>query len=176
MKYSIGITILVLIGLSAQYSLADLKVGQTAETLVLKDELGGYLDGSPWSSEALKGKVSVLFYVDPDKKDLNNETSEALKKEGFPPGEFQSFAVVNMAATWLPNFAISSSLKESQKKYKNTIYVRDYKKVLVGQWGISDDNNNVLAFDKNGKLIFRKDGRLNEQEIEKLIKTIREHF
>ncbi|MFW6099486.1 MAG: YtfJ family protein [Thermodesulfobacteriota bacterium] len=157
-------------------SWAELTLGQVPETVVLKGDLGGRLDGSPWSSDELKGKVSVLFYADPDEKDLNNETSETLRKENFPLERYQSFAIINMDATWLPNFAISSALKEKQEQYPNTIYVRDYEKVLVNAWGLSDDNNDVLAFDKTGKLIFRKDGKLNSEEIENLITAIRDNL
>ncbi len=81
-----------------------------------------------------------------------------------------------MAATWLPNFTISSALEEKQKKYPKTIYVRDYRKVLVQAWKIADDSSNVLAFDKKGKLIFRKDGKLTNEEIQKLIKAIRDNL
>ncbi len=31
--------------------------------------------------------MSVLFYVDPDLKDLNNDASEALKSKGYPSDE-----------------------------------------------------------------------------------------
>ena len=34
----------------------------------LREKLGGRLDGKPWSSEELQGKVHVLFYVDPDER------------------------------------------------------------------------------------------------------------
>jgi len=50
--------------------------------------------------------------------------------------------------------------------------VRDYKKVLVNAWKIADDSSNVFAFDKKGKLIFRKDGKLTAEEIRTLIKVI----
>ncbi|MBW1852734.1 MAG: transcriptional regulator, partial [Deltaproteobacteria bacterium] len=90
--------------------------------------------------------------------------------------KFQSYGLINMDATWLPNFIISSSLEEKQKLYPTTIYVRDYDKVLVKEWGISDDNSDVLAFDKEGSLIFRKDGKLNAEDIQKLIKLIRENL
>ncbi len=81
-----------------------------------------------------------------------------------------------MAATWMPNFAISSALKDKQKRYPKTIYVRDYKKVLVKAWNIADDSSDVLAFDKKGALIFRKDGKLTAAEIQTLLKVIREHL
>jgi YtfJ family uncharacterized protein len=114
--------------------------------------------------------------VDPDEKDTNNEASEALDKEKFPAEKFQSVAVINMAATWMPNFAISMSVEEKQKRYPRTIYVRDYKKVLVNAWQVADDSSNILAFDRQGKLIFRKDGKLTAEDIQKLIKAIRDNL
>ena len=151
-------------------------VGKIPPTLELKEKQGGRLDGTPWSSAELQGKVSVLFYVDPDEKDTNNAASDALENEKYPSDTFQAFGIVNMAATWMPNFAISAALKDKQKRYPKTIYVRDYKKVLVKEWNIADDSSDVLAFDKQGVLIFRKDGKLSAAEIQTLIKTIREHL
>jgi len=153
-----------------------IEMGEVPPKVELKEKLGGRLDGTPWSSEELQGKVHVLFYVDPDEKDTNNDASEALDKEKFPGDRYQSIGIINMAATWLPNFAISSSLKDKQKRYPRTIYVRDYKKVLVNAWKIADDSSNVLAFDKQGKLIFRKDGKLTPEEVQKLIQAIRSHL
>jgi len=153
-----------------------IELGEIPPNVELKEKLGGRLDGAPWSSAELQGKVYVLFYVDPDEKDTNNEASDALDREKFPSEKFQSVGIINMAATWLPNFAISSALKDKQKRYPKTIYVRDYKKVLVNAWKIADDSSNVFAFDKKGKLIFRKDGKLTAEEIQMLIKAIRDHL
>ncbi len=152
------------------------EVGAIPPKVELKEKSGGRLDGRSWSSDELRGKVHVLFYVDPDEKDTNNDASEALDKEKFPGDKFQSVGIINMAASWLPNFAISSALKDKQKRYPKTIYVRDYKKVLVDAWKIADDSSNVLAFDKDGRMIFRKDGKLTAEEIRKLIKVIRDHL
>jgi predicted transcriptional regulator len=54
--------------------------------------------------------------------------------------------------------------------------VRDYKKVLVEAWGIADDNSDVLAFDKQGRLLYRKEGKLDTEDIEELIGIVREHL
>jgi len=153
-----------------------IEIGEIPSKVELREKLGGRLDGKPWSSEELQGKVHVLFYVDPDEKDTNNDASEALDREKFSSDKFQSVGIINMAATWLPNFAISSAVKDKQKRYPKTIYVRDYKRVLVSAWKIADDSSNVLAFDKKGKLIFRKDGKLTEEEIQTLIKVIHDHL
>lgn len=153
-----------------------MEMGDVPPKIELKEKLGGRLDGTPWSSDELQGKVHVLFYVDPDEKDTNNEASDALNREKFPGDKFHSVAVINMAATWLPNFAISSAIKDKQKRYPKTTYVRDYKKALVSAWKVADDSSNVLAFDKKGRLIFRKDGKLTAEEIQTLIKAIYDHL
>jgi YtfJ family uncharacterized protein len=178
MKDALRLVLVALFALSfiTAVAWAGAELGQVPPKVELKDKLGGRLDGTPWSSEELKGKVHVLFYVDPDEKDTNNDTSEALDKEKFPKEKFQSVAIINMAATFMPNFLISSSLKEKQEKYPRTIYVRDYKKVLVKEWGLGDDSSDVLAFDKQGKVIFRKDGKLTPEEIQKLLKVIKENL
>jgi YtfJ family uncharacterized protein len=172
-----GISILCgLLGLAACYVWAGVSLNDIPEKVVLTKDIGSRIDGTAWSSEELKGKVSVLFYVDPDFKDLNNDASEALKSKGYPRDKFQSYAVINMAATWLPNFVINSSLKEKQERYPTTIYVRDFKKILVQKWGLSDDNSVVLAFDKDGRVVFRKDGKLGPAEIEALTTTIEQNL
>ena len=176
MKHLVKGLIFILTVFMINQTTQAVEIGEIPPKVELKEKLGGRLDGKPWSSEELQGKVYVLFYVDPDEKDTNNDASEALDREKFSSEKFQSVAIINMAATWLPNFAISSSLKEKQKRYPTTIYVRDYKKVLVNAWKLADDSNDVLAFDKQGRLIFRKDGKLTEEEIKMLIGLIRDHL
>ena len=176
MKHLVTGFIFVLAIFLVNPSAQAIELGEIPPNVELKEQLGGRLDGTPWSSTELQGRVYVLFYVDPDEKDTNNEASDALDREKFPSEKFQSVGIINMAATWLPNFAISSALKDKQKRYPKTIYVRDYKKVLVNAWKIADDSSNVLAFDKKGKLIFRKDGKLTAEEIQTLLKVIRDHL
>jgi len=176
MKYLVKGLFFILTVLMINQAAQAVEIGEIPPKVELKEKLGGRLDGKPWSSEELQGKVYVLFYVDPDEKDTNNDASEALDREKFSSDKFQSVAIINMAATWLPNFAISSSLKEKQKRYPTTLYVRDNKKVVVNVWKIADDSNDVLAFDKQGRLIFRKDGKLTEGDIKMLIGVIRDHL
>jgi hypothetical protein len=167
---------LVALFLAVHPAWAGLQLGQVPADVELKGDLGGRIDDTPWSSSEMRGKVHVIFYVDPDEKDLNNEASDALKAENFPREKFQSLGIINMAATWLPNFAISSALKKKQEKYPTTIYIRDYKKVLVNAWGIADDTSDVMAFDKQGRLIFYKAGKLEAGDIKALIQAIRDNL
>ena len=153
--------------------LAELPIGEIPPKVVLKDDLGGSLDGTQWSSEELvSGKVIVLFYVDPDESELNNHVSDALKAENYPKEKYGSIGMANMAATWLPNFAINMKLKSKQEQYKSTVYVKDLEKILVKKWGLSDDNSDVVVFGKDGRLLYSVDGKFTDAQVNEIVKVV----
>ncbi len=153
-----------------------LELGKLPKPILLEGENGAMINGEAFSSDMLKNKVHVLFYVDPDEKELNEHVSAALKEQQFDRTHYASVAVINMAATWLPNFAIASKLEKKQKQYPDTLYVKDLKSILVKEWELQDDSSNVLLFDKSGKLLFLKKGKLTDVEINNLISLIKEHI
>ena len=150
-----------------------LKVGAKPPTIMLTNDDGGRVDGSTWTSSELTGKVHILFYVDPDEKKANETLEKALKKEEFPLEKVQSTAIINMAATWLPNVAIASNLASKQKEYPRTIYVKDLKKKLVSEWSVADDAYNVVLFNKLGEVIYVKSGALKDEEVAAFIAIIK---
>ena len=163
--------LLVLVG-----SAMAVELGKVPTKVTLSGENGGKVDGSAWNSSMLKGKVFTVFYVDPDKKDVNNALADTLKAKKFDRKKVNSIAIVNLAATWMPNALIESKLKDKQKKFPHTIYVKDKKKVLVEKWKLSDDNSNILIFDKKGKLIYKKFGKVSASEIKKVIALIEKNI
>ena len=153
--------------------LAELPIGEIPPKVVLKDDLGGRLNGTQWSSEELvSGKVIVLFYVDPDESELNNHVSDALKAENYPKEKYGSIGMANMAATWLPNFAINMKLKSKQEQYKSTVYVKDLEKTLVKKWGLSDDNSDVVVFGKDGRVLYSVDGKFTDAQVKEIVKVV----
>jgi len=165
------LSVLVLCGISFA-----IEVGEVPTSVTIEGENGGKIDGSAWHSSMLQGKIYTFFYVDPDKKDLNDPLANALKAQNFDRGKVNSVAVINLAATWLPNALIESKLKEKQKKFPNTIYVKDKKKVLIKKWNLADDNSDILIFNKNGKLIYKKYGKVSDEEIKQIIALIEENI
>jgi len=167
--------IMVSILLLASATMA-LELGKVPSVLTISGENGAKIDGSAWKSSMLKGKVHVLFYVDPDKKDLNNAFADALKAKNFNRKNFNSVAIINLAATWIPNAILETMLKKKQKQFPDTIYVKDKKKLLVNKWHLADDNSDILIFDKKGKLIYQKFGKVTKSEIKDVIKLIEKHL
>lgn len=157
---------------ASQTFATKLEVGKKASIIGLKGDEGAKVDGKPWSSEMIKDKMWILFYVDPDEKDLNDALAQALKKREFPKDKVGSLAIINMDATWLPNFAIANSLKEKQEEHPTTIYVKDLKKKLVKEWGLGDDTSCVVLFDESATVLFKKNGKLSAEDIKSFMALI----
>jgi predicted transcriptional regulator len=162
------------LALLAAINLYAINVNEKPKEVTISGDNGGLVkDGKAWSSNMLKDKVYVVFYVDPDEKDVNEEFSQALKAKDYRSrGDFGSMAIINMAATWKPNFAINVILKGKQKEFPKTIYVKDKNKVLVKEWGLGDDASNILIFSKDGTLLFYKSGKMSEKDTQKAFDII----
>ena len=157
-------------------SLFAIELGKIPPQVTLSGDLGEKIDGGTWNSSMIKGKIYILFYVDPDKRDLNNALADALQSRNFNKHKVDSIAVINLAATWIPNAILENILKKKQKKFPDTLYVKDKKKVLVKKWHLSDDNSDILIFDSKGKLIYKKFGKVTKSEIKSIIKLIEKHL
>ena len=168
----------VFVGLWSDISaLAGLELGKRPQAITLSGENGGRVDtNSAWSSDELTGKVHVLFYTTPGEKDTNREASDALKRQKFSGEYFSTVAIVNMEPSWWPNAIINSKLKDSQKEFPRTTYVKDLHRMLVKKWGLADNSNNVVVFDDNGIVIFRVDGRLDSEQVQQMTRLIKSHL
>ena len=159
-------------------SLSALTIGEAPKHAVIEKDNGGLVqDGKAWDSDSLKDNVFVMFYVDPDEKDVNEHFSQALKKFKKENNlHFQSIAVINLAATWKPNFIIEKILKSKQEEYPDVIYVKDKNSVLVKAWGVDDDASDIIVFDKEGKVLFYKSGAMSKEDINKTFQLIKENI
>ncbi len=163
----------IILSVLLAFNLSALTIGQTPKSVTIEGDNGGLVkDSTAWNSNTLKDKVLVMFYVDPDEKDTNNAFSSALKEKKFDRANYGSVAIINMAATWKPNFAIASALESKQEEFPDTLYVKDLKSVLVNEWALEDDASNILIFSKNGELLFYQSGALNDSDIKGALKII----
>lgn len=169
---------LLLVALLSVLNLSAVTVGEIPKNVTIEGENGGnVVDDSAWNSSSIKENVYVLFYVDPDEKDVNEHFSQALKKKDYrKKGAFGSMAIINLAATWKPNFIIEGILKNKQEEFPDTIYVKDKNSVLVNEWEVADNASNILVFDKTGRLLFYKSGKMSDEDISQAFKLIEENI
>ncbi len=167
----------VILSMLMAMSLSALNIGSIAKEVTISGDDGGLVKGdTEWSSQSLRDKVYVMFYVDPDEKDTNNHFSAALKAKKYNRENYGSLAVINLAATWKPNFAIESILKDKQVEFPDTIYVKDKSSILVKEWEVADDASNIIIFAKSGEVLFYKSGAMSEDDITNAMKLIEDNL
>lgn len=170
-----SLRLLVALGcVSSWMAVAAPQVGKPLPALRLAGDDGGLVTGQAWTSDSMRGKMRVLFYVDPDEKELNEHVGQAIQKANLDKELYGSVAVINMGATWLPNFAVARSLKAKQAQYPRTVYVKDINKSLVARWGLADDGYDVVVLDPVGTVLFYGSGKLSAAQTETVVRLLAE--
>jgi len=155
--------------------MAEVSMAEPLSPITLEGKKGGYYDGTTWNSSMLKGKTTMLMYVDPDEKgkgEVYKPTIEALEKD-LDFNKFQILVILNLNATWKPNAVIEMLLKKKSKNYPKRIYVLDKDSILVKQWKLPDNEYNTLLINKESKVIYSHSGKWKEGEISKIDRLIR---
>ena len=140
--------------------LFGLEVGEKLSNLELANNDGGFLDSSKWVTKDMDAKVNIIFYVDPDLKDLNDDFAQELQKLHLSEKDLKVFVIINMQASWIPNVLINSVLESKQKKFPEAYYVKDNNKILVKKWAFEDDAYAIVAVDKEHKILFTHSGKM----------------
>ena len=170
MKKILLLSILIAIGLHA-----DVTIGKTLPQVTLDHKNGGYFSGKAWEASMLKGKITMLMYVDPDEKDKGESFKPAIEKLEREVNfkHFQIVVVLNLGATWKPNMLIRKLMKDKLTTYPKRIYVFDNNSELVKKWGMKNDTYNVLLIDKKMKPLYSHSGTWKAAEIKKIDSLIR---
>ena len=152
--------------------LFGLELGDKLPDIALTSNDGGYLDSNRWTSKDMDAKVNIIFYVDPDLKDLNDDFAKELQNLRLSEKELKVFVIINMQASWIPNMLIDTVLESKQKKFPEAHYVKDNSRVLVKKWALKDDDYDVVAVDANHQVIFSYSGKITPEFSKELIKKI----
>ena len=151
-------------------------IGDTLPQVTLEKENGGTSNDKPWHTTSLKGKVHVVLYMDPDERKGTQPLLDALNQLDVDSKVYSTVAIVNLSATWMPDYILESILSKKQKELKNTSFIFDKEKILVKKWQMIDDESNILIVDKSLKVIYRKIGKISSKEIEKIIALIHQNI
>lgn len=152
---------------------SELKVGEQAVNFALKDSQGKIYT---LDSDEFKGRVISIFYVDPDKKDLNNHVEDALLKDhGLDrKNNYKGFGITNLKASKLPNFIIKSVIKDKQEK-TGAVILLDYDYTVLNLWKLKNHSSDFIILDKNRICRYIYCGKMPPGEIAKAINIIKEY-
>lgn len=167
--------IIAMAGLTVASLLAEIDMEHPLPPITLEGDNGSYYSGGTWSSSTLQGRTTMLMYVDPDEKgkgELFKPAIEAFEKE-LDFSTFQILVIINLNATWKPDFLIKSLMKSKITTYPKRTYILDSNSVLVKKWGLNDNEYNTLVINDKSEVIYSHSGEWKEGEIAKVNALIR---
>jgi len=147
-------------------------VGDILPDITLDKSNGGNSAEQAWHSKSLKGKVHLLLYMDPDKRKETMSFINRLNLKKYDKKKYSTVAIVNLAATWIPDIVLEKLLAKKQRESNNTEFVFDKTKYLVKKWKLKDDASNVLVCDKNEKILYQKSGKLTSSDVRKIMNIL----
>jgi len=144
----------------------------TLPPVVLKGEDGGTAAGEEWNSNKLRGKTSLILYVDTGKKQEAMPLIKKIDSLNYSTDELGTYFIVNTSATKMPKFMIQTMIRQRQKANSRIQYVLDNRQALIKEWNFTDQNLNVLVLDRSGKVLHRYAGEITQPYMDGLFSVI----
>ena len=132
-------------------------VGEVLPPLTLEGNNGGDSSSKAWHSQNLEGKVHVLLYMDPDKRKEAMPFLDTLNAKQYDKKKYSTVAIVNLAATWMPDAILEAMLSKIPNELNNTEFVFDKRNYILAKWDTKDDASNVVILDENMKVLYSTD-------------------
>lgn len=129
----------------------------------------------PWSTDKATGTVHVIQYMAAraSTQDMNKPFTDALAASAFPRDKYTSVTLVNMDdAMWGTSGLVPGELKKNKKLYPHERLIADAKGDGQKTWGLKKESSAIIVLDKQGNVVFFKDGALTPQEVQTTIKQI----
>ncbi|MDH5926695.1 YtfJ family protein [Vibrio lentus] len=159
----------------------NLSVGETLPAvdvsnygeIVLNDGSTGY---QAWATNALLGKVRVVQAIAgrSSSKELNAPLMAAITASKFAEDSYQTTTIINQDdAIWGTGSFVKSSAESSKEEFPWSSMVLDEDGAVASSWALAEESSAIIVQDKQGKILFVKEGALNESEVTQVIELIK---
>lgn len=140
---------------------------------------GGSIDYRSWSSSELTGKIRTVYHLAAriGMDDVNAHYIDAIiaaeLAEHGPDAKYQTVTVLNTDdALWGTTGLAHSRMEDSQKEFPYAGYVIDAEGKALAAWGLEPKNSAVIVVDEEGKVLFYKEGKLTDAEVQETVGMI----
>ncbi len=144
--------------------------------MVLEGREIGY---RPWNSREGAGKVRTIYHLAARMgiDDLNKPYIDALiaaqLPEFTPDAPYKTITILNLGdALWATGGLGKSRLEDSQRRHPHAIHVIDELGIARAAWNLQPKNSAVIVLDRDGSVLFFKEGKLSPDEIRKAVEII----
>ncbi len=153
-------------------SVPNVKVDKYGEILVEGKETAF----QAWNSEQMKGKVRIIQAIAGRSaaKAMNADLMAAITAAHFPEQEYQTTTIINQDdAIWGTGSFVKSSAQDSKLEFPWSSIVLDESGNVAKGWELKPESSAIIVQDKLGKVLFVKEGALNEQEIKQVLELVK---
>ncbi len=161
--------------LSIGENVPDVRVGAYGE-IVMQGEGVAY---QPWATQNMFGKVRVIQAIAgrSSAKEMNAPLMSAITAAKFPEESYQTTTIINQDdAIWGTGSFVKSSAQDSKKEFPWSSMVLDENGLVAKAWGLKQESSAIIVQDKQGKVLFTKEGPLNQDEITQVIELIKQNI
>ncbi|WP_440885604.1 YtfJ family protein [Vibrio campbellii] len=161
--------------LSVGESVPAAKVDTYGE-IVLQGEGVAY---QPWTTQQMLGKVRVIHAIAgrSSSKAMNAPLMTALTEAKFPEDAYQTTTIINQDdAVWGTGSFVKSSAQDSKQEFPWSSMVLDENGVVANSWALQEESSAIIVQDKQGKILFIKEGALSTDEINQVLGLIKQNI
>ncbi|MCY9873125.1 YtfJ family protein [Vibrio barjaei] len=162
----------------------NLQVGGNARSISVKDHGELILNNDAityqaWSSNDMLGKVRVIQAIAgrSSSKEMNAPLMKAITDAKFPEDSYQTTTIINQDdAMWGTSSFVKSSAEDSKQEFPWSSMVLDKHGLVANAWQLKEDNSAIIVQDKQGKILYVKEGALTDSEVQGVLTMISENL
>ncbi len=132
-----------------------------------------------WSSSELTGRIGVVYHLaarlgaDEINKPFIDALMAADLPEYLPDSPYKTTTILNTDdAVWGTAGIASGRFENSLKENTYAYFANDENGVAQKSWGLKKKGSAIIIHDKEGKVLYFKDGKMTQDEIQKGILII----
>lgn len=132
-----------------------------------------------WSTQDMLGKVRVIQAIAgrSSAKELNAPLMAAITAAEFPQQSYQTTSIINQDdAIWGTGSFVKSSAQDSKKEFPWSSMVLDEDGNVASAWQLAEESSAIIVIDKLGKVLFVKEGALNDGEVQQVLNLVKENL
>ncbi|WP_114766564.1 YtfJ family protein [Vibrio rhodolitus] len=132
-----------------------------------------------WSSNDMLGKVRVVQAIAgrSSAKEMNAPLMAAITASKFPTDSYQTTTIINQDdAIWGTGSFVKSSAEDSKVEFPWSSMVLDEEGVAANKWQLAAESSAIVVQDKQGKILFVKEGQLSAGEIQQVLELITQNL
>lgn len=128
-----------------------------------------------WNSGELAGKVRIVQYIAGRKsaKKKNSMLIKAVKAANFPQDRFQPATIVNTDdVIFGSGFFVLDKIEKNKRRYPWAQFIIDSSGLGRSAWQLNEMSSTILVLDKEGRVLWAKDGDLTPKEVHQVIAMV----